>query len=130
MGMHYATLAIHVTPLSCQVPVETVLGTQWCHMDCQSSIVHPHHLHGSQGERSSGSIPPLRKRPCHKSVPGTPVCSQRCGSHCSLLWLWWRLHSDRQTGVPGHSYDKTTCEAVGCCRWNILLGCRADDGDA
>merc|ERR1712241_1503966 len=30
----------------------------------------------------------------------------------------------------GHSYDKTTCEAVGCCRWNILLGCRANDADA
>jgi len=30
----------------------------------------------------------------------------------------------------GHSYDKATCEAVGCCRWNVLLGCRANDGDA
>merc|ERR1711897_12012 len=30
----------------------------------------------------------------------------------------------------GHSYDKATCEAVGCCRWNMLLGCRAKDGDA
>merc|ERR1740121_925153 len=86
MGMHYATLAIHVTPLSCQVPVETVLGTQWCHMDCQSSIVHPHHLHGSQGERSSGSIPPLRKWTCHKSVPGTPVCRS----------LWSRHHTHHQ----------------------------------
>jgi len=30
----------------------------------------------------------------------------------------------------GHSYDKATCEAVGCCFWNALLGCRANDGDA
>merc|ERR1739838_939741 len=30
----------------------------------------------------------------------------------------------------GHSYDKATCEAVGCCRWNVLLGCRANDGAA
>jgi hypothetical protein len=30
----------------------------------------------------------------------------------------------------GHSYDKATCEGVGCCRWNILLGCRAKDADA
>merc|ERR1712222_276625 len=30
----------------------------------------------------------------------------------------------------GHSYDKATCEAVGCCRWNVLLGCRANDADA
>merc|ERR1712032_4148 len=30
----------------------------------------------------------------------------------------------------GHSYDKAACEAVGCCRWNVLLGCRANDGDA
>merc|ERR1740123_474138 len=30
----------------------------------------------------------------------------------------------------GHSYDNATCEAVGCCRWNVLLGCRANDGDA
>merc|ERR1711897_102035 len=30
----------------------------------------------------------------------------------------------------GHSYDKATCEAVGCCRWNMLLGCRAKDRDA
>jgi len=29
----------------------------------------------------------------------------------------------------GNSYDKATCEAVGCCRWNVLLGCRPD-GDA
>merc|ERR1712183_574768 len=29
----------------------------------------------------------------------------------------------------GHSYDKATCEAVGCCRWNVLLGCRANDKD-
>merc|ERR1712060_857304 len=30
----------------------------------------------------------------------------------------------------GHSHDKATCEAVGCCRWNVLLGCRANDADA
>merc|ERR1712060_158723 len=30
----------------------------------------------------------------------------------------------------GHSYDKATCESVGCCRWNVLLGCRANDADA
>merc|ERR1739838_218226 len=30
----------------------------------------------------------------------------------------------------GHSYDEATCEAVGCCRWNVLLGCRANDADA
>merc|ERR1712032_1189658 len=30
----------------------------------------------------------------------------------------------------GHSYDKATCDAVGCCRWNMLLGCRAKDADA
>merc|ERR1740121_3475958 len=30
----------------------------------------------------------------------------------------------------GHSYDEATCAAVGCCRWNILLGCRANDADA
>merc|ERR1719410_2533530 len=30
----------------------------------------------------------------------------------------------------GHSYDKAACEAVGCCRWNVLLGCRANDADA
>merc|ERR1739838_504025 len=30
----------------------------------------------------------------------------------------------------GHSYDKATCEAVGCCRWNVLVGCRANDADA
>merc|ERR1719463_362679 len=30
----------------------------------------------------------------------------------------------------GHKYDKATCDAVGCCRWNILLGCRAQDADA
>jgi len=53
--------------------VETVLGPQWCHKDCLSSIVHPHHLLGSQGERSTGNIPLLRKSPCHKRVPDTPV---------------------------------------------------------
>merc|ERR1712048_1516726 len=30
----------------------------------------------------------------------------------------------------GHSYDKSTCEAIGCCRYNVLFGCRAIDGDA
>merc|ERR1719291_561095 len=30
----------------------------------------------------------------------------------------------------GHKYDKATCDAVGCCRWNMLLGCRAKDADA
>merc|ERR1711862_386225 len=30
----------------------------------------------------------------------------------------------------GHSYDKDTCEGAGCCRWNVLLGCRANDADA
>jgi len=30
----------------------------------------------------------------------------------------------------GHSYDKATCDSVGCCRWNMLLGCRAMDADA
>ena len=29
----------------------------------------------------------------------------------------------------GHSYDKNACAAVGCCYWNILLGCRANDAD-
>merc|ERR1712032_1360930 len=33
-------------------------------------------------------------------------------------------------GCQGHSYDKATCDAVGCCRWNMLLGCRAMDADA
>merc|ERR1712032_1807130 len=30
----------------------------------------------------------------------------------------------------GHKYDKSTCEAIGCCRYNVLFGCRAIDGDA
>jgi len=30
----------------------------------------------------------------------------------------------------GHSFDKATCEAVRCCRWDVLLGCRANDKDA
>merc|ERR1740121_161248 len=105
MGMHYATLAIHVTPLSCQVPVETVLGTQWCHMDCQSSIVHPHHLHGSQGERSSGSIPPLRKRPCHKSVPGTPVCRSLWSRHHTHTSAHTRTHTQTHTSTHAHAYN-------------------------
>merc|ERR1712032_1635438 len=32
-----------------------------------------------------------------------------------------------EQACQGHSYDKPTCEAVGCCRWNALLGCRAND---
>jgi len=30
----------------------------------------------------------------------------------------------------GHSYDKATCATVGCCKWNALFGCRANDADA
>jgi len=35
-----------------------------------------------------------------------------------------------EQACEGHSYDKATCAAVGCCRWNVLLGCRANDKDA
>jgi len=35
-----------------------------------------------------------------------------------------------ERACQGHSHSMDVCEAVGCCRWNILKGCRANDPDA
>jgi len=48
--------------------------------------------------------------PCDSTAPPEPVTGEQA--------------------CEGHSYDKATCAAVGCCRWNVLLGCRANDKDA
>jgi len=34
-----------------------------------------------------------------------------------------------EQACEGHSFDKAACNAVGCCNWSVLSGCRANEKD-
>merc|ERR1719288_661544 len=70
--------------------------------------------------------------PCDSTAPPEPTnpCDTTAAPAPSPSPAPTPGNSTGKEACQGHSYDKAACAAVGCCRWNILLGCRANDADA